>query len=136
MHNIQLTPAHILGFIYIAFAHQTDGQFLPEEQKLIWQKLRNQIKNEMTHLQFTQMMDEMMRIYKLKMNDDNIFDIVTELAEQLTELEWLTHARKLECLKDLKEIGVADKKYIEAEKMWIYAIGKIWQVNRSTINKL
>lgn len=136
MQNIELTPLHILGFIYIAFAHQTDGEFTHDEQKIVWQKLKSQIDNEIPYVQFTHLMDDMTRLYKLKMNDDNIVEVVMELAAELVEMEWFVKSRRLSCLKDLKAIALADDKFMESEKKWINRFSTIWQINRRTLNRL
>jgi uncharacterized tellurite resistance protein B-like protein len=136
MQNIQLTPYHILGFIYIAFAHQTDGEFSHEEQRVVWQKVKQLIGDALPYSEFTKLMDEVTRVYKLKMNEHNIEDIVMELAEQLLEHEWFTKHNGSTCLHDLKDIALADSSFHEKEKRWIAQLANIWGVNAKIINKL
>jgi hypothetical protein len=136
MNNIELSVAHILGFIYLAFAHQTDGILTKEEQAEVWKKVRTRTKQEYPYVRFAQIMDEITHIYKLRMNDENIFELVLDLADELNNLPWFNHKQRILCLTDLKDIALSDAKFILEEKHWLKEIAKIWKIDNRSLQKI
>lgn len=136
MENIEFSVAHILGFIYLAFAHQTDGVLTKEEHVEIWRKIRDRSRSEYTYIRFAQIMDETTDIYRKKMNDDNIMDIVLELASDLKEFPWFTKKQRRLCIKDLIEIAKSDGNVETQEKIWLAKIAKVWEIEKQALNKL
>lgn len=136
MDNIELSVAHILGFIYLAFAHQTDGILTKEEQAEVWRKVRERSRKEYTYIRFAQIMDEVTAIYRRKMNDDDILDRVLEMADDLTNFPWFSKKQRILCLSDLIEIAKSDNSIEKEEQTWILKIAEVWQINKKTLNKM
>ncbi len=135
---MEFTPTltHQLGFLYVAFAHQTDGVFAKEEQITIWKRLEEWPTIQLTKGEFAQLMDEIMIWYKIKLTEDAILSTVVEIAKELTDYPSFDTQRRLSALQDLKLIAKADNHVIVTELEWILTIGEIWEVPQKDLAKL
>jgi hypothetical protein len=133
---INLTLTHYIGITYLSFAHKTDGIFSRTEQNVIWKCLKKWMPKESDHGEFAKIMDEVMQWYKNMKNSDNFEEDLQEILLKMNEFEWFTLDRKIESLKDLKTIALADKKFLDSEKKWLRTIGKTWMVDNKTINRI
>ena len=133
MDNINLSVTHILGFIYLAFAHQTDGLLLKDEQAEVWRKVRERTRSEHTYIQFAKIMDEVTSLYKNKMLDENIFDIVKDLANDLKQFTWFNKKNRKKCIDDLIDIAKIDGKVQPKEQEWLKTLIETWDLNENLI---
>ena len=136
MDLIKLTSTHYFGFLYVAFAHLTDGKYTREEQLTIWKIVTKWSKTEITKGEFGRIMDDVMNWYKQKMNEEDFEDEVFDIARRINEYDWFNHEEKIESLKDLKTIALADNNYIKNEKLWVRKIAKIWEIDPKAIKKI
>ena len=127
---MEFTPTitHKLGFLYLAFAHQTDGVFAKEEQVTIWKCLQNWPTIELNKGEFAQLMDEIMIWYKIKLSENAILPTVVEVAKELIDYPSFDKEQRLSALNDLKLIAKADNHVLVTELEWIQTIGEIWEI--------
>ena len=124
MNLIKLKPAHYFGFLYVAFAHLTDGKYKRIEQLTIWQTVSKWLKQNIKPGDYACIMDEVMEWYKNKVYDENFEDEVFEIVECINDFSWFEKQDKIKSLNDLKQIAVSDKRFLKKEKAWISAY---WQ---------
>lgn len=129
MKQIQTTPIHCLAFLYLAFAHQTDGELDSAERTAIWKRMIGWLDKEITRVEFAKTMDETIEWYQSKMLDNAIVEDVYDIAERLTEFEWFNKKKRIDSLRDLQMIAMADNKFTDNEKKWIKQIAQIWGVS-------
>ncbi|MDF1548565.1 MAG: TerB family tellurite resistance protein [Bacteroidales bacterium] len=136
MHTINLTSIHYFGFIYLSFAHQTDGVYSKDEQNTLWKCLLKWMPENSEHAEFTKIMDETMQWYKKMKDDDDFQENLIIIAERMNDFDWFTEERKIESLKDLKAIALSDKNFLDNEKKWMRIIAKAWNLNSSIVRKI
>jgi len=130
---IKLSETHYFGFLYLAFAHYTDGKYTHEEQLAVWKSVRNWTLSEISGAEFAHIMDEVMEWYKHTMTQEGFEEEIFDIARRINEYSWFDKGKKLNSLKDLKEIALADEKFIKNERNWIRTIGRIWEVDANKI---
>jgi hypothetical protein len=133
---IKLKPAHYFGFLYVAFAHLTDGKYKRVEQLTIWQSVSKWLSAELKHGDYTCVMDEVMEWYKNKLHDEDFENEVFEIVECINDFSWFSKQDRIESLTDLKHIAVSDKRFLKKEKLWIRKIGTIWGLNLKEIENI
>lgn len=126
--ELNFSATHCFAFIYIAFAHQTDGKFLRSEQKVIWQTVTNWTSEGTSYMEFAKIMDESIKRYSELAQSETIFKTVKHLAEWLNSLEWFTLEKRLLALQNLNDIAEADDNFIEEEQIWIDSLAEIWKI--------
>ncbi|MEN8122061.1 MAG: TerB family tellurite resistance protein [Bacteroidota bacterium] len=136
MNLIKLTSTHYFGFLYLAFAHLTDGKYVREEQLTIWKLITKWTGSQITKGEFACVMDDVMDWYKRTMNQEEFEEEVFDIARRINEYVWFDKEKKIESLKDLKEIALADNKYIKNEKLWIKKIAQIWEIDLRTLKNI
>lgn len=135
---MEFTPTlpHQLGFLYVAFAHQTDGWYSKPEQVMVWRRVKAWTQTRLTRGEFAQLMDEVMVWYKLQLAAQHILPTVVEIAKELTDYPSFDTRSRLLALKDLWHIARADNRIVDEEREWIRTIGEIWTVPQSDIDKI
>ncbi len=136
MNLIDLKPAHYFGFLYVAFAHLTDGKYKRIEQLTIWQSVNKWMQTELKAGEYSCIMDEVMEWYKAKMHDANFENEVFEIVECINDFKWFTKQKRIDSLNDLKQIAVSDKRFLKKEKAWIHKIGQIWGLSDREIENI
>lgn len=134
--NIELTPLHNFGFIYLAFAHQTDGILTILETREIWRNAQKWAQKNRTQAEFAQVMDETMDWYRSKMHQENILETVLEVAATIGEYDWFDRKKRLAGLVDLKKIAWADHEFLENEHEWINRIAHLWEIDKRTLRRI
>ncbi|OQY02923.1 MAG: hypothetical protein B6I20_06065 [Bacteroidetes bacterium 4572_117] len=129
MNLINITPTHYFGFLYLAFAHKTDGKYTREEQLTVWKMVEKWTGIKITKREFAKIMDEVMDWYKGKMYQEDFENEVFDIATKINEYKWFNKAKKEESIIDLKTIALADKRFIKNEKNWIKKIAEVWEIN-------
>ena len=127
---------HKIGFLYLAFAHQTDGIFAKAEQITLWKRVEDWTEIALTKGEFAQIMDEVMRWYKLEMADGTILQRVIEIAKELNLTPSFDYHHRVQALVDLMDIAMADTKVITQEVEWIQTLGNIWDVKPADIKRV
>lgn len=135
---MEFTPTltHQLGFLYLAFAHQTDGVFAKEEQVTIWKRLQDWPTVALTKGEFAQLMDEVMVWYKIQLSEGGILNTVIEIAKELTDYPSFSKKERIAALHDLQKIAKADNHVLATEKEWMQTIGEIWKVPPTDLNTI
>lgn len=135
---MEFTPTltHQLGFLYLAFAHQTDGVFAKEEQVTIWKRLQDWPTVALTKGEFAQLMDEVMIWYKIQLAEGGILNTVIEIAKELTDYPSFSKKKRITALHDLQKIAKADNHVLATEKEWMQTIGEIWKVPPTDLNTI
>jgi len=133
---INLTPTHYIGLIYLAFAHQTDGVYSRDEQTTIWKCLRKWMPYNSDHGEFNRIMDEIMQWYKQMKLLEDFQENLAEIAMRMNEYDWFTNEKKEESLKDLRNIALSDKQFLDSEKKWIRSIAKLWNTETKVIRRI
>ena len=136
MSQIKFTSAHYFGFLYLAFAHQTDGIYTREEQIAVWKLVTKWSEMEISKLEFAKLMDEVMTLYRSNVLNPDIEESIMDIARNINEYSWFCKDKKIESLEDLKKIALADNKYLRAEKRWIKNIAEIWSIDIADIKWL
>ena len=136
MNLIKLTSTHYFGFLYLAFAHLTDGKYTREEQLTIWKLIKKWTGSDITKGEFAHVMDEVMEWYKRTMNQEGFEKEVFDIARRINEYVWFDKEKRIESLKDLKIIALADNRYIENEKIWIKTIAQIWKIDLRALKNI
>lgn len=136
MHTINLTSVHYIGIIYLSFAHQTDGIFSQDEQNTIWKCLLKWMPENYEHADFVKIMDEIMHWYKSMKDDEDFSDNLLMMAERMNEVDWFNDEKKIESIKDLKAIALADKILLDSEKKWMRAIARTWKIDSNAIRRI
>ena len=136
MNLIKLTSTHYFGFLYLAFAHLTDGKYTHEEQLTIWKLIRKWTGSNITKGEFARAMDDVMDWYKRTMDQEDFEVEVFDIARRINEYIWFDKEKKIESLKDLKVIALADKRYIKNEKFWIKKIAQIWEIDLRALKNI
>jgi hypothetical protein len=135
MSIINLTPIHYIGLLYLSFAHRTDGIFSKDEQTSIWKSLKKWMPDYSDNSSFSKTMDEITHWYKQLQLEDNLEENLKEIASRMNDYEWFTDEKKEESLKDLRNIALADKQFLDAEKKWMRDIAKLWDIDKNVIRK-
>lgn len=133
---IKLRPAHYFGFLYVAFAHLTDGKYKRVEQRTIWHSVNKWLKQDLEHGDYACIMDEVMEWYKSKVNDEDFENEVFEIVECINDFSWFEKQDRIKSLNDLKQIAVSDNRFLKKEKAWILRIGEIWGLNNKEIENI
>jgi len=133
---IKLKPAHYFGFLYVAFAHLTDGKYKRVEQLTIWQSVSKWFNQDVERGDYSCVMDEVMEWYKSKLHDEDFENEVFEIVECINDFLWFSKQDKLQSLTDLKQIAVSDNRFLKKEKAWIRKIGTIWGLSRNEVENL
>ncbi|MBN1250491.1 MAG: hypothetical protein JXR51_12760 [Bacteroidales bacterium] len=136
MNTINLTSTHYFGFLYLAFAHQTDGIYSREEQISIWKLVVKWSEVELSRIEHAKIMDEVMLLYKSNILNTDFEEYIFDIARIINEYSWFCNSKKIESLKDLKTIALSDKKYLKSEKNWIKKIAEIWNIDKKKIQNI
>jgi hypothetical protein len=136
MSTIKLTFIHYISFLYVAYAHQTDGIYCRDEQSSVWKCTKKWAKDILNHGEFSRIMDESMIWYKDLKDSETFHNDVMEIADRLNNFEWFNIEQKLESLKDLKIIALSDKLFLDSEKKWIRNIAHIWNIEPKLLRKV
>ncbi len=126
---MNLTSIHYFAFLYLAFAHQTDGVYQKEERQMVWKLAKKWTRTELNTMEYNKTMDEVMSWYKSKMNNTDFIDDIFHVAEEIGNFDWFSVDDRRESLQDLYQIAIADRNYIKEERNWIRKIAKIWQID-------
>ncbi len=136
MNLINLTSTHYFGFLYLAFAHLTDGKYTREEQLTIWKLITKWTGSQITKGEFARVMDDVMDWYKRTVNQEDFEEEVFDIARRINEYIWFDKEKRIESLKDLKTIALADNRYIKNEKIWIKKIAQIWEIDLRALKNI
>ncbi len=135
MDIINLTPVHYIGLIYMSFAHQTDGIFSRSEQTSVWKVLKKWLPENYEYAEYLKIMDEITEWYKNISLEEDVQEMVFDIAYRMNECDWFTMHKKEESLKDLKNIALADKRFLASEKKWMRHIAGLWNIDSEFVSK-
>jgi len=107
---------HCLSFLYLAFAHQTDGDLSDDERSVIRGKLNEWCPEESLD-SISEYMDDAIDWYNGLDHDGRINEIAT-IATNLKDNGFTGDNRKA-VLNDLVSIAKSDGSYDETEKKWV-----------------
>ncbi len=137
-HLIDLeTPApQGFAFLYMAFAHLTDAKLTTSEETEIWNCVKRWAEKDVTRVEFSKIMDDTIKKYKLAVLKNNVLDEVIRIARKVGGQQWFNRSKRLASLRDLRKIAMADNRFIEEERDWIVSIAKIWDIDELSIKRL
>ena len=116
-----------LTFLYHSFAHSTDGQISPEEEKAITDKLiRWKLLNNTRELQNT--ISRSHRMYRNCIRKDTLHDTINEMTTML-KMQEMPEGIRLTIVNDLMDIAMADGRVLETEIKWIKCIADDWDID-------
>ena len=115
----EITVTTCLAFLYVAFAHLTDGDLSEEEQEKIQEKL---LEWNPDVIEVLMGMLEGAQWYFGSIDDNTVVDQLGAIADALGGSGVDTSA----ILDDLKEIAEADGKFDDDEKAMIAGLEKLW----------
>ena len=115
----EFTITNCLAFLYVAFAHMTDGDLSDEEQEKIQEKLSEWNPDDIEVLIG---LIEGVQWYFGCLEDDNVNDQVVNIAQAIGSGAVDTS----DVLNDLKEIAEADGKFDDNEKALLANLEALW----------
>jgi uncharacterized tellurite resistance protein B-like protein len=129
----KLTPFHLINFLYIGFAHLTDGKITDEEYAEIQKSSAKWFKVDYNNISvFNQILEETTQWYNGIESDNAKYQTLLEVSEQLAQIKELDEESRKELLSNLRDIAVADGRFGENEKRMHDVIGKNLGVNIMT----
>ena len=112
-----LKVIHCLSFLYLAFAHQTDGELSDDERSVIRTKLQEWCSEGTDMSTISTFMDETIGWYNAVEADDRI-NTMAGIAATLKD-EGFTEDQRRAVVADLVSIAKADGNYDETERKWV-----------------
>ncbi len=129
----RITPFHLINFLYIGFAHLTDGKITDSEYAEIQKNSAKWFKVDFTNISlFNQILEETTQWYNGIESENEKYQTLLEIATQLGQLKDLTQDNKKELLSNIRDIAVADGRFGDSEKRMHDVIGKKLGVNIMT----
>jgi len=107
---------HFLAFLYLTFAHESDGNLDEDERSVIRSKLHEWCPEGTDLSQVDQYMDEAIDWYN-DVDSDGRIDVMVDTASTLKDV--YTEGARRALLSDLVSIAKADGNYDEVEKKWV-----------------
>ena len=127
--ELEKSPLHYLGFIFLLFARFTDGSLSMEEEKLLWSKIGN-FGESMSEQKLQEVRLE--TIYWLKQTVARGTEIIKEelvgAAFWMKDLNCFDDIIKLQVLNDMVDIAKEDDHFHQQEKIWIAILADIWDI--------
>ncbi len=129
----RITPFHLINFLYIGFAHLTDGQITDKEYAEIQKSSAKWFKVDYSNISlFNQILEETTQWYNSIESDNEKYQTLLEIATQLGSLKELTKENKKDLLSNLRDIAVADGRFGDNEKRMHDVLGKNLGINIMT----
>ena len=127
--DLEKSPLHYLGFIFLLFARFTDGNLSMEEEKLLWSKI-DDLGEGISEQELQEVRAE--TVYWLKQTVAQGTDIIKEelvgAALWMKNLPWFDNAVKSQVLNDMIDIAKGDDHFHQQEKNWIAILADIWNM--------
>ena len=117
---------HFLAFMYLTFAHQSDGDLDSEERSVIRTKLHEWCPEGTSLSQVDEYTDEAIGWYNTVPGEDRVGEMA-KIAFLLKEADYSEEARRA-VLSDLVSIAKADGNYDEVERGWVGILAESMEV--------
>ena len=124
MNTNNKSPYHLFCFVYLGFAQLSNKDFLEKEideiQKkiAIWMNL-----NPSNILEFNKIMDETIKWYQ-SIKENERLESVLEIARSMNAIESFTLENKKTFLSDIRDIAVADGRFIQMKNIYMTELQK------------
>ncbi len=129
----RITPFHLINFLYIGFAHLTDGKITDKEYAEIQKSSAKWFKVDFNNISlFNQILEETTQWYNSIESDNEKYQTLLEIATQIRNIKELSEDNRKEILSNLRDIAVADGHFEENEKRMHDVIGKNLGINIMT----
>ncbi len=129
----RITPFHLINFLYIGFAHLTNGEITDAEYAEIQKSSAKWFKVDYSNIAlFNKILEETTQWYNSIESDNEKYQSLLEIATQLGNLEEMTADNRKELLSNIRDIAVADGRFGENEKRMHDVIGKKLGINIMT----
>jgi len=127
--ELEKSPLHCLGFIFLLFARFTDGSLSMEEERLLWSKIGD-LGESMSEQELQEVRVETINWLKqtIAHGTEVIKEELVGAALWIKDLKWFDDATKLQVLNDMVDIAKEDDHFHQQEKNWIAILADIWDM--------
>lgn len=127
--KIEITPYHMITFIYMGFAHLPDGEITKEESDEIEQKVARWMKVSYKNINaYNDVVSQTSEWYN-SMPDEEKVSTLLNMAATLRKQEFMTEEHCKDLMSDLRDIAVADGRFGEKEKQLHDMVAKEFGIN-------
>lgn len=127
--KIEITPYHMITFIYMGFAHLPDGKISKEESKEIEQKVARWMKVSYKNINtYNDVVSQTSEWYN-SMPDEEKISTLLNMAATLHKQEFMTEEHCKDLMSDIRDIAVADGRFGEKEKHLHDMVAKEFGIN-------
>lgn len=124
MEQITASVLRHIGYLYLSFAHLSDGELLNEEYEEAKVRIKKYIPEDID-TDPERLMEEVLHWYNS--TADSRLQVVNSIAVTF-QFEIPDKSLKTSLLEDLVSIGKADQDFIENEKEFIRVLSKAWEI--------
>ena len=124
-----LKTTHCLAFLYLTFAHQTDGELSDDERSVIRTKLQEWCGDDTSMSAVSDLMVEAFDWYNGE-DHENRIGLMAFIASQLKDEGFSETSRKA-VLSDLISIAKSDGQYDDLEREWAQLLAKEMEIEFS-----
>lgn len=127
--KMELTPYHMITFIYMGFAHLPDGKISKQESDEIEQKVARWMKVSYKNINtYNDVVSQTTEWYN-SMPDEEKITTLLKLAATLHKQEFMTVEYCKDLMSDIRDIAVADGRFAEKEKQLHDMVAKELGIN-------
>lgn len=127
--EIELTPYHMITFIYMGFAHLPDAKISKEESDEIEQKVARWMNVSYKNINnYNDVISQTSSWYN-DLSDEERVGTLLKMAATLHKQEFMTDENRKDLMSDIRDIAVADGRFGEKEKQLHDMVAKEFGIN-------